>query len=694
MNEIDKTKILVQLAKSNTDKAQTSLLKEFSKIKPTLISSLKYEELEKAIEELSFYIHKVADEAVETLKGLLFKLSDEKVELNADYLPYADMYNSEKLQTNILEVLIQLRYWQPDIVEKIARIFVGAACSKSNHLQEEAKKSLELLARIDLDAYENPAIYLHAQRTLLDIIIEWKEQIIPEHIDLIWNITPQIFTADIQKTEWHSNTVNFVRAGIPESEALIDLRQKLLDLLINSYPIKKDVYWKKRMINALNDARSEYSSTGLSENSRKMIHKNVLQVLEFFKELVSSENFSIITKLEHDAYWAYYHNNSEEIALAALEIRDVIFENVEYQFFRKLIGHEVIDRDWEECRKTGMHRDHTADEKEAITLAKNIRSNEINSWFVRILNIVDQIDYTENVCFKFDNFITEFTKNNPERVFNFIKKNHSKLSNHIPAFIIGLNSSNPNLLQKLMCELLPLGLYTRSFARLFNLSNVKSQILKDIYQSAIYEDDEVALIEIMAGSCRSYEENNGLYFNLYFENILDIFIKQKKSIWVRHVWFIRSNKNIIENANEGLNAKILEALLNLETINFESESLLLPIARIKPIRVMEFFVKRLEYAGELKRQNKKSKYEGIPYRFSDLKSVFASAPEDLVLTAYELWKKRQFKSIFKYYGAKLVSNTFSRVSEDLENILIPYVLSDDDQDRFFVLSIISNFDGD
>lgn len=691
MDQDNRIKALSQLAKSNSEKANLTIQSEYAKLKSILNSSLNYEELEECLDTLKVILHKVAEDAVPSLADMIKRLEIAKLILPDSYKDYPELYNHTKVQQKALELLGQLRYWNKDVAEQVISLIIEFSMDKNEPLRNKAQEQLKLIAEIDLKIFKE--IGLYAQRILLDKIISSKANILANHVEIIWMIAQYLFATDIDTHHWKSDSIAIEFGGIPASDDLQVIRQELLDLLLDAYPLKSESSWKMGMIDALNLARREYSRTSVPDSTREIIKANSIQVLTFFKSLVETESLAIISKLEHDIYWAYYHANHEEIKALTLEIRDLIFSNNEYVIFRKLVGHEVLEQDWENSRENRQRRDHKEEEAEAITFAKNISEADFDEWCHRILNYADQIDYAGCAPYKFDLFITELTECHTEKMMEFLEQNEESLSNHIVAFLIGFKAINEKFIQHFIDLWLSKGEYIRAFVRMFNFSGLSFALMDQINNKAIELDDEPSLIEIMSGACRTYNENEGVYFNRYFETILDIFIEQQKSQWINQVWFMRSNNHIIKSASDTLLDKLLTGLLNVDVIDYQSETILLPISQKHPSKVINYFGDRIKLESVKKKENRKSKYEAIPYNFNELSKSLVNHPNELVDAIYDWWKEDQERSLFQYRGAKVISNSFKTIEGDLENRLLEKLFSGEDEDMFFVLSILENYDG-
>lgn len=164
-----------------------------------------------------------------------------------------------------------------------------------------------------------------------------------------------------------------------------------------------------------------------------MIIENTNTVMEFMKTIVVFDDMQLMQKIEHDVYWLFYHKGAldETIHKVALEIRDTLYADEEYQKFRILIGFESIFHDWEKGGKESedFDRENKFRETEASKLAETIDRDSYKEWKERIIRYVC-IKSNDMATFPyFGKFLEHFGKTSPALALQLLLEASDQLQN-------------------------------------------------------------------------------------------------------------------------------------------------------------------------------------------------------------------------------------------------------------------------
>ena len=128
-------------------------------------------------------------------------------------------------------------------------------------------------------------------------------------------------------------------------------------------------------------------------------------------------------KLEHDVYWRYYHSISDEVRSSALDIRDMLLENTEFQIYRHLIGFESIFEDWEASLTEPRDFSKIDEERKAAAQVyiESITDKNWSDWRQRIINFC-QVRSNDMATFPaFYDFLGLFANSHPEYAFELVR---------------------------------------------------------------------------------------------------------------------------------------------------------------------------------------------------------------------------------------------------------------------------------
>ena len=117
-----------------------------------------------------------------------------------------------------------------------------------------------------------------------------------------------------------------------------------------------------------------------------LIYTNVAQLLRFYKELLDKETLQIIQKIEHHTFWIFKHLRNTSIEELALEIKEIVDANKEYQIYKILVGFQSVFEDWELAEeKEGMayEKERKVRSSKAKQFAEAIDASNYEEWAKR-----------------------------------------------------------------------------------------------------------------------------------------------------------------------------------------------------------------------------------------------------------------------------------------------------------------------
>ncbi|MBN1974873.1 MAG: hypothetical protein JW787_14630 [Sedimentisphaerales bacterium] len=697
-----KKSILTHLAqKAGSDPiAQKAIQKEFAKITASLQSEIQYEKIADQIELLDTIAYRVHEKAVGAIKVLLERLKG--LVLTYEKIPGypAERLNKYKnnfsLMVNAIKVLENIRYHQ---IFEILDILFEYSCHTEESVIKEAKNGIEKLAGYDLNIFYGDGKNWHGlgsapQEKVLEKIASFNETKKQKYFSAIIVVCKQILSPIISGTSSTYKTVIWRTGALPAIDGVKQIRKKALYELQNLYALAKNLGQKKAVLNAMETATHIPHTDEYGHDVLAMIIENSIIVIEFMKGVALSSEIQVMQKIEHDAYWLIYQMGrlDETVHKVALEIRDALYADKEYQIFRILIGFESIFHDWEKRREEieDFEREGKFREAEALKLAENINADSYNEWKERIIRYASIKSNDMATFLYFMKFLEHFGKTSPALALQLLLETLDYLENFIISILCGVaETERQGDVFSLIEDWCNEGKYLFSLARFFEYSpQVNEALLKKILNKAVANNDLNTLNQIISSISARYNEENKHLIKSFFVPILEKLTVHKNSGWIFGFWFRKQRSAILDDMEVAEHKAILDNLFWLEEVDYHAEEILYEIAKKSPELVIQFFCNRL---SREKDEEDKGRYNAIPFNFYKLAEPLSQHPVqaiDAVLNIYD-----DNYGLFIYNGARLLKNIFPNFPAEFQQKLLEIVQSKEERDLLFVMAILRNYDG-
>ncbi len=697
-----KKSILAHLAqKAATDPAALQAIqKESAKITAALQSETQYDNIADQLELLATIAYRVYEEAVSTIRGILDRLMG--LELTYQEIPgypaerLREYQNNYTLMVKALEVLEYIRYHQPS---EILDIFFEYSCHEEESVAKQAEHGIEELAGYDLDIFYNdgkdwPGLGWEPQEKVLEKIASFDETQKQKYFSAIIVACEQILSPTISGTSSTYKTVTWRTGAIPAIDGVKEIRKKALDELQNLYALAKNVGQKKAVLNAMETATRTPHMGEYGDDLLAMIIENAIAVVEFMKGVAVSDDMQVMQKIEHDAYWLLYHKGAldKSIRKVALEIRDALYADEEYQKFRILIGFESIFHDWEKGGKESedFDRERKFRETEALKLAETIDTDSYNEWKERIIRYAS-IKSNDMATFPyFGKFLEHSGKTSPALALQLLLETSDQLENFIIAILCGVaETERKGDVYSLIEGWCDEGKYLFSLARFFEFSHeVNEELLKKILDKAVASNDLTTLNQIISSVSAHYNEENKHLIKRFFVPALEKLTAHKNSGWIFGFWFRKQRVDILADMEVAGHKAILDNLFWLQKVDYHAEEILCVIAKQSPELVIQFFCNRL---SKEKDEEDKGRYDAIPFSFHKLSEPLSQHPVQVIDEVLNIYDGNY--GLFIYRGARLLKNIFPNFPPEFQQKLLEIVQSKEEKDLLFVMAILRNYEG-
>ena len=227
----------------------------------------------------------------------------------------------------------------------------------------------------------------------------------------------------------------------------------------------------------------------------------------------------------------------------------------------------------------------------------------------------------------FGKFINLLAARKPDFILYLLTNHEKTLSNFLCTILDGLLRGNAKSKTLSMMDIwVDEGKYLYACTRVFEYYQpLNENLVKKILDKAKTDNDEFALIGIMAVAAKNFEPNKPHLINELFLPAVQELTTLRNAKWVFDLWYRPECGRIIASLDERGIDIVLENLLHLESIDYHAEELIKPIALQYPKKILAFFRSRFTIKKEDGKQA--SAIEAIPFNFYCLFEPLSTFPK-------------------------------------------------------------------
>lgn len=685
-----KHKILNQLSQTPSEKALTAIKKEFEKTKSTLEIETSYPALQEALAQLSIYAFRVPTESVEAISDLIERLDKAPFLALGNAHHYLDAKQAlGRLTKDAVAILERIRYLD---IPRTLETLVKVSTSEDESIRIRAREALRSCAKYDSNIVfsdENRiGLGYGPQLAITEFLETQSNHVSDATLDSLLLLSAELLSPTIEGTSFDYKTVTWSSGAVSVTDALRSIRTRTLAFIFDRYKLDLSETVRRQLISAAFVAtelpRDDYTSEILD-----MVEANTLQLFDWVKTIIAIETYPVLQKLEHDVYWRFYRGATEATKASALEVRDLLEADAEYQIYRNLIGFESIFENWEDSliQQRDFEEIEIQRKQKAKEYISAITFDNWNDWRNRILKFCETRSNDSATFPLFYEFLYEFSLSHPTFALELVRDNKKEIELFkIPVFRGLLNGPFSEDFKSLALEQAQnsedLSALTKMF---FGTGAIDTDILDAIVKSAIQSHDEFALAELVSLAAKSYSVNPKFAVENLLVPAIDALNSSGNTTWVQLVWFQREMRTLIANLEIDELSLFLKALETTKTISFQVEELLTVVAERHPDLVIDLFGRRIELL------NCSCSIEPIPHSFDSLKGPLSDHP-DMIVKKVKGWAQHDSWQ-FEFHGGRLIAIAFPELSEDLETALMPLARSSEPSDAIFVLGVLRNYHG-
>lgn len=706
MEDDVRLKALARLAQSTTDAAKAALLTEMDEAAATLKTQTEYEMLLRSLEVLNVIGYRFSDRTVGVIESFIQTIETRKLtytqahEAFADYI--AKYSNAQGLIAKAVEVAVRLRYYE---TKAVLRILLALYGHSSESVRKKVQTGLDALAKYDLDVFygadRKGGIGPAPQNEVLGALESMAEPALRANYEASLRLLTGMLSPSLKGVVWTYKAVTISHGTIPALPSVSDIRARSIALLCRLHSLAESKQQKLAVINALSEGTRTDHRGAADDKTRAMVASDSVEILTFFAQLVPSEDFQIVQKIESNSYWNFVHALSEEVKSAALEIEKVIADNKEYAIYRTLVGFEGVFGDWSTYERKSQQFEEIEKERrhKASGFAYSITADNYTQWRARILEYA-KTESDDLATFPvFYHFLAEFAAAQPELALRLVTEDTAAVARFLIPILASLwNGTHRELTRKLIEKWIgeaqpgqdhPLFAAIKMF---LSTSELDVELLKRLLEKTAEIKDVPSVRQVATVAIARWDVAGEAVLKALFFPALDVLTEMKDASWIFEAWFRKEARNLFAGMDADGMEHVLRNLLVLDKIEYHAEEVLYGFGQRNPERVMRFLIERIVIEAQTRSNNGARDFDAIPFEFYKLQELLSKIPGTAVRTVLEQY--RTDATLFTYRGAVLLKNIFPRFSEEFEAELLQLVRDGGESNLEFVLGVLRNYHGE
>ncbi|HDS1779743.1 TPA: hypothetical protein QEM49_004303 [Pseudomonas putida] len=672
---------------------------EFIRIEAVLQESSDYDELAECLKILALLVPRFHMATLRLLYAFVHSVPNRTLMQDGSPISGSRLrYRSPgSLTRDAIEVAEKVRYLH---TEQLVDFLLEMSQNADKETKAKADRALESLATFDLDVfYGDSPLGAEPQARMVAHLGELPNDALMANANIILRVLDIVLSPTLEGTSWSYQSVTIRRGSIVSDGGVADMRLAAICLTQRVFGLDTSVDHRKQALLTLNSATRRESPIDHAETSA-MFERDAIMVLDFMLSLVGTESLPLVQKIEHLAYWDFYHGASESIRNKALEIRDAIAEHAEYQIYKQLIGFEGIFGDWKELKRSEQAWDYsdTKRREAARQYLSEIDESSYLKWRDRILEFSKTRSNDLAMFPVYYDFLESIGKEKSDLAMELLIDHEEVMAPFFIALMRGLwASATPNHIEVVVKRWIEAGRYLTTIAKsLYKVGASHLEILAEVAGRAAALADVGAMTQVMSVAASLYAEGEVDAKPIFMRSLREL-VERDDASWASEIWFSREFKALISQMEKNERAEVLTSLTSLPELDYQAEEILYEIGIHDPKALIGFLIGRLRHARVLAKRkretndNRQDRYEAIPFQFTKLNKLLAQVP-DALLAAIRADFDSEDRYMFSYRGARAVKSAFPEF-KSLEMLMTVYVETGNDSDLEFVIGILRIYEG-
>lgn len=617
--------------------------------------------------------------------------------------PFGQMpgYRVEQVIALCCDVLDQLRYRGNAAVintfDAIRELYAAATSDM------EQKRILESAGR---QAENNLMVWRQAGPVVQDLLIKRASELSSSELrnarPVVLELLRKAVEPELTRVSSNFESFTFEHAAPPANAALARMRSAAIGLLQRLYLVAQDDRERREVLNVLVRATALPNRGDFSDFLVEIVFSSAADIVEFLCRVSVDQSFEILQAIEHDLLWLHRRTRAlppalqsnaqvafqqRRVAEAILAFRRQTAGNRAFQVHKTLVGFEsVFELDWEEELTPSEHQAYR--DARIKELASDVTPENAADW-LKVLSRCAETRSDDMATFpSFLSFLQQLAQSKPSIVIGYLPELTERLSNFLPAMLIGLESGGgKSQLPSLLRDWIDQGKYLSSIAVYVRASNEpQPDMLAEVLEASVRSGDEHAVLMCVSASASQSKSGEAAYKERVFIPAVQFLSERQNTRWVDEIRF-RTEGGLVESLSDAEVDLLLSALVSRSAIDYAAEELLKALVPRHPGKVIRFFGARLPFEPE----DDTTKYEAIPYQLDELGHALQPHASQVVQVALEWFRTNS--EFFTYRGGRFIHAAFPALTQDLERALAAVVRSAQRDDLQFVVDVLQNYNG-
>ena len=578
-----------------------------------------------------------------------------------------DEYSRDFVLESALEVIDRLRFTHEGAIEAtfdaLLELWSGAEMPNET---DRILRSARRLAENNLSAWQQvgPAVQ--------QIVVEKVQQLSADKIEIgrqfVIAVLDEVLKFEVGGTTWNFDSVTIHRGAVRASGALQGIRQTALDILRDLFRSSEDDEVRRTIKHAFNDATRPPSAPRVDAELMEILFRDAIGIVSFYQEIAGRLSLELLQSVEHDLFWLYRHWGKprtefldrpsivelrDELAQEIIAFRDQINGDRRFIVYKILVGFEsIFPPMWD--GETEIEQEHDYRKKRISELVGDVTAENAPEWFDIIVRCA-QTKSNDGATFpSFVTFLEELAREKPDLALKLIATMDADLARFLPFLLKGLEiGGRLDEVASLTGAWLSERKHLREIVIYCGMApTFDAGLLERAIGAAMAHGDSIAVIWAMEAAARQGTSPDELVERIFLPS-LRYLASMRDTGWVRAVWPFARKSAVFSSLSEAGVEEVLTSLVPEVKLAHEAEWVLAVIAKVWPVRVLDYFIDRLRLANS---NDAPKGYEPVPFSLSELKEPLANFAADMI-QKLRVWYDEDAR-LFQYRGAQFLRAVF------------------------------------
>lgn len=577
-----------------------------------------------------------------------------------------------------INLLKEIRYLES---KKVFATLLSLSRSPVPQIKRKALEGIKDLSEYNLFSLKR--IGYMPQELVLNALEELDVNNLVKNYEVVLEVGRELVTPSFEGQEmsdYKTFTLSF--GPLKASDKLKEIRGKTIVVLQNLYNYALDLSVKNKTLKVLNEASRTPSQGIYSDELTAIVLADTNNLIDFYITILLQADGEIVKEVEEQSHWFIKRFTKEKLSKIK-ELEQAITNNPEYQIFKVFFGH---DYDYDEDLDWRISREKR--EKKVQEFVDNINKENLIVWKKRISDTIKNFSDENADKYQFFNvFLRKLGQQKPQIAHQVLIDLEKELQPFLVHLLAGIWESQENKLVKQL-----VGDWIKQNKNLmvcatffFYLDQTDKDIIKKIYKKAVEVKDFNVISTLLRLIVSIFDGDKELK-DTFIDGIEQL-TSQQNTKWT--FFPLRNIKQLMESFSSNEIDIVLDNLVYVQSIDYDEEEILSPLAEKYPERVIKFFHKRV--AQRIK-EGRESKYDAVPYNLHELKDVLSNNPEETVSEILTWFTEKDW--LYRWEGSHLIQEIFSSFNDQLEKALLEMIKSGDKNKAEAVLVIFRAYKGE